>query len=273
MGEQRLGTLAVGLSAENAPAEGRAHGQRGDEVACRTVAQTRRLGDELVEAGIDVIGELDFGHGAQAIGPHPHRHADDPAFADGRVEHAGLAVFLLQPRGGAEDAAVHAHILAEDQHFGIVLHGPRERGADRFAEIADLGSALRIVDREPATDVQGVAGAEFFARHRGEQHSAGFDRLDVLARIWRLRTDMERQSLDREPEVVGAARERQQLLGVAAELARERPFGARAVAQNAAEHFRAGSGARDLFDGELQPLLDVPDHLRLELIALGAQQQ
>ena len=43
----------------------------------------------------------------------------------------------------------------------------------------------------------------------------------MLTRIRRLRTDVERQSLGREPEVVGAARERQQLLGVAAELARE----------------------------------------------------
>ncbi len=34
----------------------------------------------------------------------------------------------------------------------------------------------------------------------------------------------------------------------AAELARERPFRARAVAENAAEHFRAGRGARDLLD-------------------------
>ena len=40
---------------------------------------------------------------------------------------------------------------------------------------------------------------------------------------------MERQSLDREPEVVGATRERQQLLGVAAELAREDRYRTRAA--------------------------------------------
>ena len=49
----------------------------------------------------------------------------------------------------------------------------------------------------------------------------------------------------------------------AAELARERPFGARAVAQDAAEHFRAGSGARDLLDLGLAIDRKQPDAKRI----------
>jgi len=112
----------------------------------------------------------------------------------------------------------------------------RRASADRFAEIADLGSALRIVDREPATDVQGVAGAEFFARHRGEQHSAGFDRLDVLARIGCLRADVKRQTAHHDAEIFGATREREQLFGIATEFARQVGHRTRAAIRDAQQH-------------------------------------
>ena len=51
-----------------------------------------------------------------------------------------------------------------------------------------------------------------------------------------------------EPERMGALEHAQRHLRRAAELARQRPFGARAVAQDSAEHLCARRGARDLLD-------------------------
>src|SRR3546814_1845022 len=57
-----FGRLRMRLPAEDAAAERRAHRDRRGELARRTIAQPRRLAHQLVERGIDVIGELDLGH-------------------------------------------------------------------------------------------------------------------------------------------------------------------------------------------------------------------
>ena len=59
---------------------------------------------------------------------------------------------------------------------------------------------------------------------------------------------MERKPVGDEAERMRALEHARRHLRRAAELARQRPFGARAVAQDAAEHFRARRGARDLLD-------------------------
>src|SRR3546814_4005191 len=46
MGEDALRRLAVGLPAEDAAAKGRAYGDGGSELACRAIAQPRRLRSE-----------------------------------------------------------------------------------------------------------------------------------------------------------------------------------------------------------------------------------
>ncbi len=68
------------------------------------------------------------------------------------------------------------------------------------------------------------------------------------ARVALLRADMEREAVGDEAERMGALEHARRHLRRAAELARQRPFRARAVAQDPAEHLRAGRGARDLFD-------------------------
>ena len=135
MGEQGLGALAVGLAAEDAPAEGRAHCERRDIVARRTVAQPRGLADQLIEPRIDIIGKLDFRHGAQAVSPHPHRCTDDPAFRNRGIEHTVLAVLGLKPGGGAEHPAEIADILAHDDHIGITGQHDVERFVDRLDHV------------------------------------------------------------------------------------------------------------------------------------------
>ena len=68
MREQRLRALAVGLAAVDAAAAGHADRDRRGEVAGRAVAQARRLGDDLVGGRVEVVGELDLDHRAQAVG-------------------------------------------------------------------------------------------------------------------------------------------------------------------------------------------------------------
>ena len=145
MCKDRFGALAVGLPAEDTAAERRAHGDRRDIFRRRTIAQPRRLGDQLVEPRVDIVRELDFRHRAQPIGPHPHRRGDDPAFGDRRVEDAGLAVFLLQPCSAAEHSAEIADILAHHHDIGIASHGDIERLVDRFDHVeAAFGRAFAL---------------------------------------------------------------------------------------------------------------------------------
>ena len=82
----------------------------------RAIADARGLAHQLVKRGIDIIGKLDFGHGAQAISRHADRNADDPAFGDRRIKTRVLPYFCLQASGRAEHAAEIADILAKHDH-------------------------------------------------------------------------------------------------------------------------------------------------------------
>ena len=113
VGEQALRALAVRLPAVDAAAARHAHGHRCGELGARSVAQACGFRDQLVEARVDVVGELDLDHGTQAVGAHSHGGADDAAFGDRRVEDPRAAVLGLQPFGAAEHAAEVADVLAE----------------------------------------------------------------------------------------------------------------------------------------------------------------
>ena len=121
LGEHRLGALAVRLAAVDAAAAGHADGHRRDELAHRAVAQARRFRHDLVGGRIEIVGELDLAHRPQAVGAHAHRHADDAALGDRRVEHARAAVLGLQALGAAEHSAEIAHVLAEHHHVAVTL--------------------------------------------------------------------------------------------------------------------------------------------------------
>ena len=105
---------------------------RRGEVAGRAIAQPRRLGDDLVGGRIEVVGELDLGHRAQAVGAHADGDADDAAFGDRRVEHARVAVLGLQAFGAAEHAAEVADVLAEDDDVVVALEHHVHRRAQRL---------------------------------------------------------------------------------------------------------------------------------------------
>jgi hypothetical protein len=92
----------------------------------------RHVVGDLVERGIQESHELDLGHYLQALRGHAHRHAADEAFGQRRVLHAQGAEALLQPGGGAEHAAVHADVLADQHHIRIIGERAREREVDAF---------------------------------------------------------------------------------------------------------------------------------------------
>ena len=120
--EDGLGTLRVRLPAADAAAARRAdHDGRG-EIAGAAITDARQLARDLVHGRVDVVGELDFGDGLQAVHRHADGRGDDAAFGDRRVEHAMFAVLSLQAVGDAEHAAEIAHVFAHDDHGRVARH-------------------------------------------------------------------------------------------------------------------------------------------------------
>ncbi len=130
VGEYGLGALRVRLAAADAAAARRAHRDRREEFAAGTVAEARELADDLVETGIDVVGELDFRNRPQAVDAHADRRADDAAFGNRRVDYAVIAVLALQPVGAAKHAAEVADVFAQHDDGRVLVHHDVERRAD-----------------------------------------------------------------------------------------------------------------------------------------------
>ena len=155
-GDVRVGgldRLRVVQRAVHAAAPRRPHHQRHREVAVAPVVDAGRLRHELVEAGVDEVGELDLGDRTQPGQRQPDPDPDDRALGQRGVEHARLAELLGQVVGGAEHAAARAHVLAEDHHAVVgreeLLLRPPD-GVDDVALGATLGQRHR--DRRACSD-------------------------------------------------------------------------------------------------------------------------
>ena len=98
----------------------------------RSVAQPRGVIHQLIDAGVNKAHELDFAHGPQPLRRHADAKSADQQLRKRRVDHPLGAEALLQPGGGAEDAAVDADVFAEHQHIAILFHGAGQRQIDRF---------------------------------------------------------------------------------------------------------------------------------------------
>jgi hypothetical protein len=118
--EPHLGILRVERAAVNAAAGGRAH-HHGHGRAPAIAALGGEI-DDLVEAAGDEIGELHFGHRPQSHQARADGRAGDGRFGDGRIDHALLAEMLEKAGGHLERAAVHADVLAQQEHVGVALH-------------------------------------------------------------------------------------------------------------------------------------------------------
>ena len=148
MGEDRIQRLAVLRARAGAGAVGGADDQRRGRAAAEHVAEFGRLIHDLVQADAEEIDEHDFRHRPQPGHRGPCGRADEPALADGRVQHAFGAEPPQQPLGHAEGAAPGillarcagppGHVLAQHDDPRIARHfldaTPRSAPADRICE-------------------------------------------------------------------------------------------------------------------------------------------
>src|SRR6185503_17681978 len=113
--------------------------------------------------------------------------------------------------------------------LGDHTHPPRElrqRLAQWLAEAADVLHRLRVVDGEAAADVEGVERSELRLSTCRHQLGTRLDRLDVLCRVRRLRSHVERQPAHGDAELRRMPGQLERILRIAAELARQIAHGA-----------------------------------------------
>src|ERR1700738_3888855 len=109
------------LTAADPASAGSPNGHRCEELSGAAIADARQFADDLIEARIDVIRELNLGDRAQAVHAHADRSGHDAALGDGRVEDTMLAILALQPFRGAKPPAEIADVLAHEHYRGILL--------------------------------------------------------------------------------------------------------------------------------------------------------
>src|SRR5215510_11409941 len=93
----------------------------------RSVAESGGVVHQLVDAGIKESHELDLTNRFEPLSRHAHAESADERFRQRRVENAFGTEALLQPGGGAEDAAIYANILSKHHDIGIICEGPGKR--------------------------------------------------------------------------------------------------------------------------------------------------
>src|SRR5215218_3813693 len=124
----------------------------GGETVVRPPAHRPAIVD-LLGRGLGIFAKLDFGHGHEAGERHPDGPSDDAFFVEGGIKHSVAAKPLLQAKRHSMDAALGAHVLAEDEHprigLELLLKDPSD-GGDHVDALA-FGSWLlgRGVDAQP----------------------------------------------------------------------------------------------------------------------------
>src|SRR5260370_41075956 len=85
VGENPFRTLRMRLTAADPASAGSPNGHRCEELSGAAIADARQFADDLIEARIDVVRELNLGDRAQAVHAHADGGGDDAALGDGRV--------------------------------------------------------------------------------------------------------------------------------------------------------------------------------------------
>src|SRR5213593_1222778 len=93
------------------------HGDVKASLRARPVARAVVL--DLVEALEGEARELDLADGLEAVEGHADRGADDSGLGERAVHDAVVAELAVEVLGDPEDAAVHAHVLTDDEHVGV----------------------------------------------------------------------------------------------------------------------------------------------------------
>src|SRR5580693_737395 len=102
MGKNPFRALRMCLTTADAAAAGCANGYGREELPGAAIADAREFAADLIEARVDVIGELNLCDRPQPVHAHADGGGDDAALGDGRIDDAVFAVFALQSLGGAK---------------------------------------------------------------------------------------------------------------------------------------------------------------------------
>jgi len=154
-----------------------------------------------------------------------------------------------QDHFGLDHAGVAHHAAAGlDDGFG---NGIAEMLGKAIVNGIGIGSRARnrleVFGRKAAAEVD--HGQRDAVARQAVENALGFGQRRVPGpKAGLLRAHMERNAVSLEAKRMGVQQHLGCHVGVAAELAAQRPFGSRAIGEDAAEHPRTRSGARNLFD-------------------------
>src|SRR5437867_11452913 len=90
---------------------------------------------DLVEALEGEARELDLADGLEPVEGHPDRRADDGRLGERAVDHPLATKFSMEVLGHAEDAAVAADVLADDDDVLVPLHLLEQRQVQRLDHV------------------------------------------------------------------------------------------------------------------------------------------
>ena len=116
--------LRVSGAQHAAHADGGPQHQRNPEPATGEVVDFCGMIDELIHDQRQEITEHDLHDGPHAGDGRAHSQAEHSSFGDGRIDHAPVAEFGVQPLGLLEDALGHAHVLADVERLGVTPEFP-----------------------------------------------------------------------------------------------------------------------------------------------------
>ena len=183
VGVEALDRLAVVERPVDPPAVGDPDHQRARPASARAVVEAGGLGDDLVEGGVDEVGELDLGDGPGPGHGHADGGADDQRLGQRGVEAALRPVGVGEAHRGLEHPALGVgDVLAEHQGLGMVGHDLVERLVDRGDQVdLDAGGSglqglggLQVAQRAGVHHGQGVGGVggRFGGGHGGRHRGA-----------------------------------------------------------------------------------------------------
>ena len=164
VGEYPLRTLGMRLAAADAAPAGSANSHRCIEFPGAAIADARKLAHDLIETRVDVVRELNFGDGPQAVHAHADGRADDAALGNGSIDDAMLAVLALQSFRGAKHTAEITHVLTHDHHRRVLHEHDVHGGIQGLNHVhAGHGVSARPSGRVPrASSPAASAGARAF---------------------------------------------------------------------------------------------------------------
>src|SRR2546422_4634135 len=113
---------------------------------------------DLVEALEGEARELDLADGLEAVEGHADGGPDDGRFGQRAVDDALGTELPLQIIGHAEDAAVHADVLAQDEHVSVALHCLEEGEVERLDHV-ELGHRVSAASAAGPASAWGPAAA------------------------------------------------------------------------------------------------------------------